>query len=52
MLELLERLFRQVCTYMQSEGFNRTQVYGRFGGHTTLLFDREAEDIISVSEWR
>jgi len=46
MLELLERLFRQACTYMRSEGFNRTQVYGQFAGHTTLLFDREAEDII------
>ncbi len=46
MLELLERLFRQVCTYMQSEGFSRTQAYGQFAGHTTLFFDREAEDII------
>jgi myo-inositol-1(or 4)-monophosphatase len=31
---------------MQSEGFSRTQAYGQYAGHTTLLFDREAEDII------
>src|SRR5713101_4413180 len=46
MLELLAKLFRQVRTYMLSERFKRNQVYGQFAGHTMLVFDREAEDII------
>ncbi len=46
MLELLAKLFRQVRTYMLSERFKRNQVYGQFAGHTTMVFDREAEDII------
>jgi myo-inositol-1(or 4)-monophosphatase len=46
MLELLVKLFRQVRTYMLSEHFKRNQVYGQFAGHTTMVFDREAEDII------
>ncbi|MFL5628520.1 MAG: inositol monophosphatase family protein [Ktedonobacteraceae bacterium] len=46
MLELLEQLFRQVRAYMQSERFNLHQVYYQSPGHTTMQFDREAEDII------
>src|SRR6266567_3610425 len=46
MLALLEQLFRQVRAYVQSEGFNRTQVYTESPEHTTMFFDREAEDII------
>src|ERR1700738_4023825 len=46
MLELLEQLFRQVRAYMQSERFNHHQVYYQSPDHTTMQFDREAEDII------
>lgn len=46
MLELLEQLFRQVRAYSQSERFDRTKVYSRSSAHTTMLFDREVEDII------
>jgi myo-inositol-1(or 4)-monophosphatase len=46
MLELLEQLFRQVRAYMQSERFERSQVYYQSPEHTTMQFDREAEDII------
>lgn len=46
MLELLEQLFRQVRAYMQSERFNHHQVYYQSPEHTTMQFDREAEDII------
>jgi myo-inositol-1(or 4)-monophosphatase len=46
MLELLEQLFRHVRAYMQSERFNRYQVHSRSTDHTTMQFDREAEDII------
>lgn len=46
MLELLEQLFRQVRAYMQSEQFDRNQVYSQTSAHTTMQFDREAEDII------
>lgn len=46
MLELLEQLFRQVRAYMQSEHFDRYQVHSQSAHHTTMLFDREAEDII------
>src|SRR5579859_1011564 len=46
MLELLEQLFRQVRAYMQSERFDRYQVHSQSAHHTTMLFDREAEDII------
>lgn len=46
MLELLEQLFRQVRAYMHSERFNHNQVYAQSSQHTTMLFDREAEDII------
>jgi myo-inositol-1(or 4)-monophosphatase len=46
MLELLEQLFRQVRAYMQSERFNHHQVFSQSPEHTTMQFDREAEDII------
>lgn len=46
MLELLEQLFRQVRSYMQSERFDRNQVYSQSADHTTMQFDREAEGII------
>lgn len=46
MLELLEQLFRQVRAYMHSERFNRVQVFAQSSEHTTMQFDREAEDLI------
>ena len=46
MLELLEQLFRHVRAYMQSERFNRNQVFFHSSKHTIMQFDREAEDII------
>lgn len=46
MLELLEQLFRKVRAYMQSERFDRYLVYSQSTDHTTMQFDREAEDII------
>ncbi|HEY6285299.1 MAG TPA: inositol monophosphatase family protein [Ktedonobacteraceae bacterium] len=46
MLELLEQLFRKVRAYMQSEHFDRYLVYSQSTDHTTMQFDREAEDII------
>jgi myo-inositol-1(or 4)-monophosphatase len=46
MLELLEQLFRQVRVYMQSERFDRNLVHSQSTDHTTMQFDREAEDII------
>jgi myo-inositol-1(or 4)-monophosphatase len=46
MLELLEQLFRQVRAFILSEHFDRNQVYSKIAGHTTMLFDHEAEDII------
>lgn len=46
MLELLEQLFRQVRGYMHSERFDRSHVYSQSPEHTTMQFDREAEDII------
>jgi myo-inositol-1(or 4)-monophosphatase len=46
MLELLEQLFRQVRAFMLSDQFDRTQAYSQSDGHTTMLFDHEAEDII------
>ena len=49
MLELLEQLFRKVRAYMQSERFDRYLVYSQSTEHTTMQFDREAEDII-ISE--
>ena len=46
MLELLEQLFRQVRAYMHSERFDRNQVYFESPEHTTMQFDRDAEDLI------
>jgi myo-inositol-1(or 4)-monophosphatase len=46
MLELLEQLFRQVRAYAQAERYDRKQVYARSSKHTTMQFDRDAEDII------
>src|SRR5947209_3047058 len=46
MLELLEQLFRQVRAYMHSDPFNRSQVYFESPDHTTMQFDRDAEDLI------
>jgi myo-inositol-1(or 4)-monophosphatase len=46
MLELLEQLFRQVRGYMYAEGFNRHQIFSQSIEHTTMQFDREAEDLI------
>lgn len=48
MLELLEQLFRQVRAYAQAERYDRKQVYAHSANakHTTMQFDRDAEDII------
>src|SRR5947209_20048732 len=46
MLELLEQLFRHVRAYLHSEHFDRGQVHFQSSQHTTMQFDREAEDII------
>jgi len=46
MLELLEQLFRQVRAYAQAERYDRKQVYAQSAKHTTMQFDRDAEDII------
>jgi myo-inositol-1(or 4)-monophosphatase len=46
MLELLEQLFRQVRGYMHEEKFDRHQVFFQSPEHTTMQFDREAEDLI------
>src|SRR5256885_14850444 len=46
MLELLEQLFRHVRAYLHADHFDRGQVYFQSSQHTTMQFDREAEDII------
>jgi myo-inositol-1(or 4)-monophosphatase len=46
MLELLEQLFRQVRAYVQAERFDRKQIYAQSPQHTTMQFDRDAEDLI------
>jgi myo-inositol-1(or 4)-monophosphatase len=46
MLELLEQLFRHVRAYMQSGRLDRYLVHSQSSDHTTMQFDREAEDII------
>ncbi len=48
MLELLEQLFRQVRVYTQAERYDRKQIYAQSPNpkHTTMQFDRDAEDII------
>lgn len=46
MLELLEQLFRQVRSYLHSERFDPYRVFSQSTEHTTMQFDREAEDLI------
>ncbi|BCL84440.1 inositol monophosphatase [Ktedonobacteria bacterium brp13] len=46
MLELLEQLFRQVRAYTQAERYDRKQIYSKSDIHTTMQFDRDAEDLI------
>lgn len=46
MLELLEQLFRQVRVYVHSERFDRDHIYQQSNEHTTMQFDRDAEDLI------
>ena len=46
MLEFLEQVFRQVRAYLHSERFDSHRVYAQTPAHTTMQFDREAEDII------
>src|ERR1700753_1292933 len=46
MLELLEQVFRQVRAYTQAERYDRKQVYAHSSKHTTMQFDRDAEDLI------
>jgi len=46
MLELLEQLFRQVRVYIHSERFDRDHIYQQSHGHTTMQFDRDAEELI------
>jgi myo-inositol-1(or 4)-monophosphatase len=46
MLELLEQLFRQVRSYAQAEHYDRQQIYQESPRHTTMQFDRDAEDMI------
>lgn len=46
MLELLQQVFQQVRGYMHSDSFSRQEVFSASSAHTTMQFDREAEDII------
>ena len=46
MLELLEQLFRHVRSYTQAERYDRKKVYAESPHHTTMQFDRDAEDLI------
>ena len=46
MLALLEQIFRQVRAYMQTGRFDRNLMLSQSADHTTMQFDREAEDII------
>jgi myo-inositol-1(or 4)-monophosphatase len=46
MLDLLERLFHQVRSYVHSERFDRSKIYSESSGHITMQFDRDAEDIL------
>lgn len=46
MLELLQQVFRQVRGYMHSDSFSQQGVFSASSEHTTMRFDREAEDII------
>ena len=46
MLELLQQVFQQVRGYIHSDSFSRQEIFSNSAQHTTMLFDREAEDII------
>ena len=46
MLELLQQVFQQVRGYIHSDSFSRQQIFSSTSQHTTMQFDREAEDII------
>src|SRR5579872_7569885 len=46
MLELLQQVFRQVRGYLHSDSFSQQGVFSASSDHTTMQFDREAEDII------
>jgi myo-inositol-1(or 4)-monophosphatase len=46
MLELLQQVFQQVRGYIHSDSFSRQEIFSSASQHTTMQFDREAEDII------
>ena len=46
MLELLQQVFQQVRGYIHSDSFSRQEIFSNSSKHTTMQFDREAEDII------
>lgn len=46
MLELLQQVFQQVRGYIHSDSFSRQEIFSSTSRHTTMQFDREAEDII------
>ena len=46
MLELLQQMFQQVRGYIHSDSFSRQEIFSSSSQHTTMQFDREAEDII------
>lgn len=46
MLELLQQVFQQVRGYIHSDSFSRQDIYSNTSQHTTMQFDRQAEDII------
>lgn len=46
MLELLQQVFQQVRGYIHSDSFSRQEIFSDTSQHTTMQFDREAEDII------
>lgn len=46
MLELLQQVFQQVRGYIHSDSFSRQEIFSNSAQHTTMQFDREAEDII------
>lgn len=46
MLELLQQVFQQVRGYIHSDSFSRRAIFSSSSQHTTMQFDREAEDII------
>jgi myo-inositol-1(or 4)-monophosphatase len=46
MLELLQQVFQQVRGYIHSDSFSHREIFSSTSHHTTMQFDREAEDII------